>query len=126
MFGILSSLVAKHITLLCARSRETVILATVSELSRLDLGYLAVNTLTSVLTMKHVWEAKEGRCSVASLEHGAEMHPTVSLRTALIAVSCHCYLGLFLVWLTDILISCTLLLNNSLSNQDIGKITQMD
>ena len=63
---------------------------------------------------------------VASLEHGAEMHPTVSLSTALVAVSCHCYLGLLLVWLTDILTTHTPLLNNSLGNWDIGRITQMD
>lgn len=55
---------AKHVSLLCARSQETVILATVSESSRLDFGYLAVNTTASVLTMKHVWEAGEGQCKV--------------------------------------------------------------
>lgn len=57
-------MVAKHVTLLCARSQETVSLATVSELPRLDLDYLAVNTLASVRTVKHVWEAEEGQCKV--------------------------------------------------------------
>jgi len=64
--------------------------------------------------------------SVASLEHGAEMHPTVSLSTALVAASCHCYLRLLLLWLTDIVTAYTPLLNSSLSNWEIGKITQMD
>lgn len=96
-------MVARHVTSLCARSQESVSRATVSELSRLDVGYLAVNTLASALTTKHVWEAEEGQCSVASLEHGAEMHPTVSLSTALVAVSSHSSLRLLLVWLTDVL-----------------------
>lgn len=67
-----------------ARSQETVILATVSELPRLDVSYLAVNMLVYVLTLRHVCEAAGEQCEVASLEHGAEMHPTVSLSTALV------------------------------------------
>lgn len=68
-----------------ARSQETVILATVSELPRLDVSYLAVNMLVYVLTLIHVCEAAGEQCEVvASLEHGAEMHPTVSLSTALV------------------------------------------
>lgn len=76
------------------------ILATISELSRLVLYNLAVITLVSVLTMKRVWVAEEGQCSVSSLERGAEMHPAVSLSTALAAVSCRYYLSQLLVWLT--------------------------
>lgn len=57
-------MMGKHVTQLCARSQEAVILATVSELSRLGLDYLAVITLLSVLTMKHVWGAEEGQWKV--------------------------------------------------------------
>lgn len=61
MFGILSPMMAKHIAQLCARSQEAVILATISESSRLGLDYLAVITLVSVLTMNCVWGAKKGQ-----------------------------------------------------------------
>lgn len=50
--------------LYCVPGHKKLILATVSELPRLDIGYLAVNTLASVLTMKHVWEAAGGHCKV--------------------------------------------------------------
>lgn len=64
--------------------------------------------------------------SVASLEHGAEMHPTVSLSNTLLTVSCYCYIALSLVLLTDILTTYSPLVNNSLSNWEMGKITQVD
>lgn len=64
--------------------------------------------------------------SVASLEHGAEMHPTVSLSTALLTVSCYCYIALLLVLQTDIITTYSPLVNNSLSNWEMCKITQID
>lgn len=64
--------------------------------------------------------------SVASLEHGAEMHPTVSLSTALLTVSCYCYVALSLVLRTDIIITYSPLVNNSLNNWEMCKITQVD
>lgn len=48
----------------CVPGHKKLILATVSELPRLDVGYLAVNTLASVLTIKRVWEAAGGQCKV--------------------------------------------------------------
>lgn len=54
--------------------------------------------------------------SVASLEHGAEMHPTVSLSTALLTVSCYCYVALSLVLRTDIVTTYSPLVNNSLNS----------
>lgn len=82
-------MVVKHVTCYVpAKSQETVILATISELPRLDVSYLAVNMLVCVLTLKHVWEVAGEWCEVVeSLKHGAEMHPTVSLSTALVTVT---------------------------------------
>lgn len=100
-------MLAKNVTLLCARSQETVILATVSELSRLELRYLAVNTLASILTMKHVWEAEDGQREVLHPWSMEQRCTLLSLSTALVAVSCHCYLSLLLACITDIVTTYT-------------------
>lgn len=118
-------MVAKRVILLCARSQETDschcfgIIQIKLRLSSCQRTGLCSNYETCLGSQRKIVR------SVASLEHGAEMHPTVSLSTALVAVSCHCYLGLLLVWLTDFLTTYTPLINNSLSNREIGNITQM-